>query len=402
MGIARNLLPSLLAVLLTALGGCAGVTRAGAPATVAVPPESLVTASGTRLVGNAWTRDVAYVLVGEEHPNPCDHLAQAAVIRRLAAAGLRPVIGLEMVPADRQDILDAFNRGALAVDDLPRALDWPHTWGFDFRLYAPIFQAARDLRLPVFACNVPTGLARKVGRAGLAALTPAERAALPGTIIPPAPAQETELREFFEQHQAMLRQARGQGRPTPAKAASRDPLAAFLTVQSLWDTQMASRARYARALYDRPVVVVAGTGHVEHGWGIARRLRILDPGAAIVLVLPWRGDAQPDQVAADLFYACPVSHHSRLGMTFTQEAPAPDGKPVPPLVTEVVPDSPAAQAGLLAGDALTAAGGRPVTSLTDLHLAGLAAAKAGKPLVLTVHRGGEDVTVTIPLTRPQP
>jgi uncharacterized iron-regulated protein len=396
VGIARSLAPVILSLLLAGLGGCAGVKFAGAPpAALPLAPESLITPGLTPVGGDAWAKNVDYVLLGEEHPNPCDHLAQATAIRRLVAAGLRPVIGLEMVPADRQDILDAFNRGGLALDDLARALDWRRTWGFDFALYAPIFQMAREYRLPVFALNAPTGLAREVGHKGLDALPPIKRAALPGAIVPPAPAQVAELRELFNEHQTMRQKA---GHPASA-GSGRDPFADFLTVQSLWDTQMASRARYARALYGRPVAVVAGGGHVEQGFGIARRLALLDPGTRVLAVMPWRGGEAPDPAAADLFYFCPASQRSRLGLLLAQEIAAPGHQAPPPLVTEVVPDSPAAKAGLLPGDALTAAGDRPVTALTELHTAAVTAAMAGKPLTLTVSRGGEPVTITIPLPK---
>lgn len=394
MGLARALPLLLPAALLAALYGCAGAHPAGAPSSGGhLAPETLIAPDARPVAGNAWARGAAYILLGEEHPNPCDHLAQAEAIRRLVKAGLVPVVGLEMVPADLQPLLDAFNRGALAVDDLPRALDWRRTWGFDFRLYAPIFQVAREYGLPVFALNAPTGLAREAGRVGLDSLPPAKRAALPGTILPPAKAQVEELHQLFDAHQAMRQKA---GKPARG-GSNRDPFDDFLTVQSVWDTQMASRARYARALYGRPVAVVAGGGHVEHGYGIARRLAVLDPGAKVVTVMPWRGGEAPDTAEAEYFYFCPASQRSRLGLLLTQEAAVPGKQAPPPLVTEVTPDSPAAKAGILAGDAVLAAGDTPVATLADLHTAAIIALQAGKPLTLTVSRGGETITVSLPL-----
>lgn len=464
-GTSRALGAFLLAGLLALAMLGAGCAKR-APGTPPVAPESLVDAAGAPLAPAAFAAELAgadYLLLGEEHPNPCDHQAQAAVIRRLAAVGVLPAIGLEMVPADYQGVLDAFNAGTLPLAELPSRLDWKTTWGFDFELYAPIFQAAQEYKLPVYALNAPKGLARKVGRQGLDALTPAERASLPGAILPPAPAQVEELRELFAQHGAMrkaapqenakpesppkataapqaqtapgdiaapqaVRDAVPQAKASPGDAAApptaknvaaprakakasakpaapnaapaRDPFDNFVTVQSLWDTQMAARALYARAVSGRPVAVIAGAGHVANGWGIARRLAVLDPSAKVVLVMPWRGGEAPDAEAAPYFFACPAAQKSRLGMTLTQDQPAP-GKPAAlPLVTAVAPGSPAAKAGLLPGDAVVAAGGHPADTLSVLHKAAIEAVKDGKALSLTVSRAGETLAIDIPIALP--
>ncbi len=398
---------ALAALLVPSLPGCAGKTARDAAAPVS--PETLLAASGAPLSPAAFAADIAradYILLGEEHPNPCDHEAQAAVVRRLVAAGVRPAVGFEMVPADRQPALDALNAGKLAVGDLPKALDWQHTWGYPFALYAPIFEAAREYGLPVFALNAPQGLARKVGRTGLDALPPTERAALPGQLLPPDPAQVEELRELFASHSAMFEKAaaaakaKGRKPAMPQTDAGRDRFADFVAVQSLWDTQMAQRALYARAVSGRPVVVIAGGGHVERGWGIARRLAAYDPKARIVTVMPHRGGDAPDAALAGYFYACPAMHKSRLGMTLSHEAPGQGRPDAGLLVTAVAPDSPAARAGLLAGDAVTAAGTHAATGLATLHTAAIEAAKAGEPLRLTVSRAGETLDISIPLDAP--
>jgi len=419
---------SLAALLgLAVLGGGCVKNRALRPPAPPVAPETLVDLAGAPLASSIFARDVAsapYILLGEEHPNPCDHLAQAAVIRRLAASGIFPAIGLEMVPADLQGVLDRFNAGALPLAELPQALEWKAVWGFDFELYAPIFQAARDYRLPLFALNAPKGLAKKVGRQGLDALSPTERASLPGAVLPPAAAQVEELRELFAQHSAMRKpegaapvtsaapaaSASSNGVPAapassplpPAKDAAppHDPFERFLTVQSLWDTQMAARALYAHALTGRPVVVIAGAGHVAGGWGVARRLSVYDPAARVVALVPWRGGESPDPDDAAFFYACPAIQKSRLGMTLSHDQPAPGQPPTPLLVTAVAPGSAAERAGLLAGDAVTAAGNHPATELAVLHQAAMEAAKAGQPLTLAVSRAGETLAVAIPLAAP--
>ena len=430
-GIPRALAPVFGAAVLAlaVLGGCVA-NRSHQPAPPVFAPQTLVDTAGRPLAPSVFAAEIAaapYILLGEEHPNPCDHLAQAAVIRRLAAAGIFPAIGLEMVPVELQGVLDRFNAGSLSLAELPKALDWKTTWGFDFELYAPLFEAARDYRLPLFALNVPKGLAKKVGRHGLDTLSPTERASLPGAVLPPVPAQVEALRELFAQHASMRKPEGAAGAASvapaapaapaasnvvpaasaasalpPAKDAAppHDPFERFLTVQALWDTQMAARALYAHALTGRPVVVIAGAGHVANGWGIARRLAVFDPAARVVTLTPWRGGERPDSDEAAFFYACPAVQKSRLGMTLSQDQPAPGQPATPLLVTAVAPDSPAARAGLLAGDAVTAAGKHPATELAVLHQAAMEAAKAGQPLTLTVSRAGETLAISIPLAAP--
>jgi S1-C subfamily serine protease len=65
------------------------------------------------------------------------------------------------------------------------------------------------------------------------------------------------------------------------------------------------------------------------------------------------------------------------------------------LVREVEDDSPAAKAGIAEGDLIVAAAGKPVASADDLFDA-MGSVKAGSPLEVTLLRGAEERTVTIP------
>ena len=61
-------------------------------------------------------------------------------------------------------------------------------------------------------------------------------------------------------------------------------------------------------------------------------------------------------------------------------------------VTEVMPDGPAARAGLRPGDLLLTVGGQPVTTAQDLQKLMFSAA-IGRPLAITVMRNGALVDV---------
>jgi len=246
---------------------------------------------GPAEVANAAS-GVRYVLFGETHDSACDHEMEAALLEALAANGMPPVVGLEMVAVSEQGVLDRFGDGSIDLADLPAALAWQENWGVDFAIYEPIFATARRWGLPLLALNLPRDLVRDVARAGIDGLPPEERARLP-EIVPPPPEQESMLREAWEAHA-------GQGRA----GAGDEGFRRFVLVQSLWDSQMASAAiTWRRALDREPVAILAGAGHVVNGWGIAWRLRAYEPEASVLSIVPWR-DEPPAGAPGTLSFRC--------------------------------------------------------------------------------------------------
>jgi S1-C subfamily serine protease len=69
------------------------------------------------------------------------------------------------------------------------------------------------------------------------------------------------------------------------------------------------------------------------------------------------------------------------------------------VVTEVVPDSPAAKAGLKVEDVITAVGDKPVSSAEDLRSI-IGSSKPGSEVVLEVHRGKEKMQLRATLAEP--
>lgn len=343
-----------------------------------------VNASGVFLLDDAdfgrLAGSVSYVLLGEGHSALCDHGVQARALRAMAAAGVPPAVGLEMVSVDKEPVLERFSRGEIPVDKLEQALDWGKVWGFPFDLYRPVFETAAELKLPVAALNLPREVVRALSANGLEGLTPEQAAWMPYQLVPPPPAQVESLRAEFEMHSQFR-----------AKDAAPDrDLERFVAVQSAWDTKMAEAAVEARNKYERPVAILAGSGHVENGWGIAYRLLGLDPASAVLLVMPWRGDEPVDPQAGNVFFHCPETHASRLG--FTLEA-----RDKSALVVSVASGSAAEKAGFQAGDVLVEAGGQAVDGLWTLHTAAAKAKAEGKPLVFGVLREGKRLDLSMPM-----
>lgn len=453
MGLAtgiRRLTTFCILVLLSFLGGCAHdarppfswQTQGGSipqqllQGTLLQPqngtssgvPVSMDTAA---FLERAKTAD--YILIGEGHTVACDHQVQARLLSVLASAGMPVTVGLEMFPVDHQDRLDAVNAGQVPLARFADTTGWKHAWGYDVDLYRPVLETVYRYHLPLRALNVPQALVKKVSRGGVESLTEAERVTLPHTIIPAPDDQRDALQEMVQAHRAMAngtmpgmrsakkgdasraeqsmpeRNAEGTHDASMKKPAGPDgamgregqqgdhpasPMAMtgrmdrFFLIQSLWDTAMAERAIAAREEGGRPVVVLIGAGHVEFGWGIAHRIRTLRPQASVLLLTPWRGTEPVDPSEADIRYFCRLTHQSRLGFTLMPEA---EGV----RIVGVAAASRAQQAGFAPGDLITMADGKTVDSLWVLHMAGIAAAKEGRPVMFTIRRANRVLELAI-------
>ncbi len=392
-GAPLSALPLLLVALL--LGACArpAPTHEKMAVSFLPAPGEFLSDSGDRMDAEALRKraaKAAYILVGESHGNACDHLNEARVITILAHAQTKPVVGLEMANPALNPVLADFAAGKFPAEELQQRLDWATNWGHPFERYLPVFRAIADWKLPTYGLNVPPGVVRRLSKAALehspadgqdpvASLSPEDRAQLPKKIIGPAPEQQAFLREVMGGH------------PQGRNASDPRQMARFQLIQSVWDSAMAEKAVEARRATARPVVVLAGTAHVEGGLGIARRIAAYDPGAEILLVSPWRGlDFEPSDAHVRAY--CPERFDSRMGMTLESR---PKGDVFEYVVTEVRRDSRADRAGLRPGDVLARAGSYRVRSLNALHLAGSDAFKDKAHLTLEVLRGDERLSIDL-------
>jgi len=407
----RLILPLLLAMI----AGCvkpAAVT----PPWVSPPPGSFLSADGSPLTDAAVTalaREADFILMGESHTNPCDHAVQARLIETLAARGLRFSIGLEMLPVTSQPVLDRFNDRSITAAELGEKVGWDELWGFSYSLYRPIFELAEKFDLPVAGLNIPRQTLVTFRDQGNEGLTQADRDALPRRIIPASPAQLKALEMQARMHQAMRTAGQSEQAPmtdaapekakTPSMPGNPPSMSSmaekFYLVQALWDSMMAEQALAWHRRLNQPMLILSGSGHVEHGWGIEYRLRTLDPEAVCLAVMPARDKddfkAQTDASQRPLpgkqvFFHCAAQHKSRLGMNILFGDAA-------MRVESVDPGSRADNAGLRAGDVLIRAGDRDLREAIDLHFAAMAASRQKKPLELTVLRSGQTVILAIPL-----
>lgn len=383
-----------------ALAFCCGCALKPAPESLTTVPEpgTFVTSTGQKLTESQVLHlalDKDFILIGEGHTNACDHAVQANFLQNLALAGQKFALGLEMLPVTAQPALDAFNARQFSAADLEEKSNWNQLWGHPYSLYLPIFQVAETYNLPVLALNIPRSLLTKIRDQGQTSLSAHERTQAPQKILAASAPQKKALHAQLKVHQNLRKPIS----PDQQDLDETQQSDRFFLVQAIWDSMMAEQALAWHQTLHLPIVVLAGAGHVEHGWGIEYRLRQLSPQARILAVMPVRDKndflAQSDpkqraQAGEMIFYVCAVQHQSRLGMHVVFENQV-------IRVAEVRPDSKAARAGLIPGDILVAANKEKLTTATDLHFAAMTAARQKKPLALTVQRDHTTLTLILPL-----
>ncbi|MDX1697285.1 MAG: ChaN family lipoprotein [Thiohalobacterales bacterium] len=287
------------------------------------------------------------VFVGESHNRFDHHLTQLEIIRGLHARHPSLAIGMEMFQQPFQPVLDDYIAGRIDEQAMLRGTEYYQRWRYDYRLYAPILRYAREHGLPVIALNLPAELTRKVGREGIDALTPKERAQLPVVIDRSNADYEQRLRRVFEQHPANGRE-----------------FASFVDVQLLWDEGMAERAAtYLDEHPDHRMVILAGSGHLAWGSGIPDRLVRRTQASSAIVLNGWQGELEPG--LADFILLSEkrrLPPGGRFGVLLDDEADV-------PVVENCMPDSPCTRAGLKRGDRFLSINGAAIESLSDLRLA---------------------------------
>jgi len=303
----------------------------------ALPLDKLVTQLATKRV----------VFVGEIHDRYDHHLDQLEIIRRLHELDPNMAIGVEYLQQPFQPQVDDYIAGRITENEFLRATEYYERWGYDYRLYAPIFRYAREQHIPVRALNVPTALASAVAKVGIAGLADEQRAYLPREIEPADEAYKASLRKAFEAHQGL--------KP--------DAFDHFVEAQLVWDEGMAeSAAAYLNANPGRRLVILAGAGHVAFGSGIPKRLE-RRTHATDAIVLSSGEEVEPHM--ADY-----------LLLTKEQELP-PTGilgisleeKGGECRVGSLSPGGAGEKAGLKKGDVLVEIDGQGVKTIAHVHLA---------------------------------
>jgi aminopeptidase N len=336
--------------------------------------------------------DARLVLVGESHTSADVHDAQERLIAALAAQGRRVVVGLEMFPHSKQEVLDDWVTGQLSEEEFVRSSRWYEHWGFSWRLYRDIFLRAQGAGIRMFGVNVPRPIVSTVRRKGIAGLAPDQAAQLPPRIDTDSPEHHRLFRAYF-----------GEGDAAHAGLSEDDWERLFLA-QCTWDAAMAWHAAMALESLADPqavMVVIVGSGHVAYGLGIERQAkRFMQGKIASVIPVPVH-DEDGAHVAvrasyANFLWGLPPEGPPRfptLGLSLKDE----EGRPHP-VVTAVTPGGAAARAGVRPGDLVLSFDGTPVRAREDVLLP-MTWKRWGDGVRLELSRESQRIHVRLPLRR---
>jgi uncharacterized iron-regulated protein len=317
------------------------------------------------------------VFIGETHDRYDHHLNQLEVIRRLHQLDPNLAIGVEYLQQRFQPQVDDYIAGRITENEFLRSVEYFKEWGYDYRLYAPIFRFAREQGIPMRALNLPSSLASDVAKLGVTGLSESQRALLPREMQPADEGYKARLRAAFEEHESK-------------KAGAFDR---FVEAQLVWDEGMASHAaEYLSANPGRRMVILAGAGHIEFGSGIPTRLerRI---HATYAIVLNSGIEIEPhiaDYILLSQKQGLPPA--GILGAKLTEK----EGEC---RAASLTPEGGAEKAGIRRGDVLLQVNGQVIKSVADVRLA-LWEKRPGQRVEVLVQRGHDDRHFDVELTAP--
>jgi uncharacterized iron-regulated protein len=214
--------------------------------------------------------DADLICVGEKHDSDLHHRIQLQLIKALFARDERLAVGMEMFQRHYQPVLDRYSRGELVEEELLAQSEYRTRWGYNWALYRPIADFCKHNSVPLAALNVSTELRKRVSQVGHAALSDAEKQQLG-----PIDFQVKEHRAYWYEKLAAMH---GETK------VSEERKERSYQVMTLWDEYMAdSAARFQRERKVRRLVVLAGSGHIERGFGIPDRAVKRTRGKAVTI-----------------------------------------------------------------------------------------------------------------------
>lgn len=230
------------------------------------------------------------VFLGEQHDNATHHAKQAQMVAWLRERHPGQVgVAMEMVQIPFQSELDAFIAGEFPLSELPERLEWKKRWGFDFKMYAPVFEYCRKWSMPMRAMRFSNESSKLLGSHGTSILSADEALGM----------DDVDPTNLGGDQQRLAEIMHGHGESTPEE--KRSNLERFIRVQVLWEEGMISQALALRERVAK-VAVLVGAGHLTIGHGLQGRATRRCPGTNITSSVVLFSGSEAERRRADLVW----------------------------------------------------------------------------------------------------
>ncbi len=293
--------------------------------------------------------DKRVIYVGEKHDRYEQHLNQLAVIKGLYAQNPNMAIGLEQFQRPFQHVLDDFVARRIDTVTMLKQSEWFVRWRFDYRLYAPILDFARQEGIPLLALNADKDITQQISESGLWSLSADQRLQIAQDIDRSDKDYIESLNQVFRLHPGWEK-----------KNFDR-----FVDVQLVWDETMAETVvDYLKSYPKRRVVVLAGSGHIAYRSGIPDRVARRMEVAQVTVIQDVQSATELTTNIADWILmpepkTLPPS--GKMGIIMTDESRG-------VRIEDVVASSGAEQAGLQSGDVIVGMNEKTITDTSDVRI----------------------------------
>lgn len=212
------------------------------------------------------------IYIGEPHASPEAHLAQIDIIRALNEKFPGKItVGMEMFRRDSQATLDKWISKETSASDFKSA--FCKDWKSYASAYAPLFNFLHEQSIPVIGLKAKKSTEDDFRSGKNHADSPE---------IPDIDLDDPHYGDYFKPY---------------FKKLGHDDATRYFNMMAMWDESMAQRAAEFLddpANADRKLVVIAGTGHVQYGFGIPKRVfrRHPESYSIIIPIAPYETSAE--------------------------------------------------------------------------------------------------------------
>lgn len=221
------------------------------------------------------------VCFGEIHENEMHHHLQAQLIKALFERDKRLGVGMEIFQRPFQKVVDEYLAGTISEEALLKGTDYEERWGYEWELYRPIVELCRRNRIPLAALNAPQELTRQVSKVGFDGLKAADKEQLAGIDF-----HVKAHRDYWYDYLS-----------PDAKPEANER---WYQVMTVWDGYMAaSAAAFQQSRNVHRMLIIAGSGHIEYGFGIPNRAAQRTGGRVLTIGVEAGAYQEPTDPATD-------------------------------------------------------------------------------------------------------